>query len=212
MKTYSRINVGCGRPPIRTWINFDNSPSVLLARLPFIPGFALNEEQLGYVRFLKSNKVRYCDVTKGIPLETASAEVLYSSHMLEHLDRNERSLFLREVRRVLIPSGIVGIVVPDLRRKLEDYLDDKDADRFMHSTLLWEDRPKGLKAKLSFLLTGPRKHLWMYDSTSLAKLLSAHGFRDPVALEPGQTAISNPEPLNLSEQAGESIYVEARAP
>src|SRR6266513_3118812 len=162
VKPYLRVNVGCGRTPIPTWINFDNSPSVLLARLPFIPGFLLNDEQIGYVKFLKSNKIRYCDVTRGIPLKTSSSEVLYSSHMLEHLDRNERSLFLREALRVLIPGGIVRIVVPDLRRKLEEYLNDKDADRFMDSTLLWEDRPKGFKARLGYLLSGPRKHLWMF--------------------------------------------------
>ena len=54
-----------------------------------------------------------------------------------------------------------------------------------------------------------RNHHWMYDGASLSKLLYSGGFRDVTLPNPGETAISNPEPLDLFERADESVYAEA---
>ena len=30
-----RINIGCGRTPTEGWMNFDNTPAIILANSPF---------------------------------------------------------------------------------------------------------------------------------------------------------------------------------
>jgi len=67
------------------------------------------------MQFAHFNSVEYCDAARRLPLPNAAADVLYSSHMLEHLDRDEASTFLKEARRILRCGGIIRIAVPDLR-------------------------------------------------------------------------------------------------
>ena len=68
-------------------------------------------------------------------------DVLYSSHMLEHLDTVEAMKFLIEARRVLKHGGIIRLAVPDLRRMIADYETDGDADRLVSRTQLAHTRP-----------------------------------------------------------------------
>lgn len=209
-----RINVGCGQTPTPGWINYDNSMSVRLAQWPFLAFIVeklglLEEGSKRFVLFAKNNHIIWADATKHIPLPNDSAEVLYTSHMIEHLDREEVSLFLQEAYRVLAPGGIIRIAVPDLRKLVEQYIAEGDADKFIEKTLLTRPRPKRFFDKLKYLVVGDRHHLWMYDGPSLCRLLSKHGFREPRILEPGSTMISDPGELNLYERAGNSVYVEA---
>ena len=51
------------------------------------------------------------DLSKGIPFDDNSVDVVYHSHLLEHIDRKNVPTFLKEIRRVLKPRGIHRIVV-----------------------------------------------------------------------------------------------------
>jgi len=133
--------------------------------------------------------------------------------MLEHLDREEARKFLAEARRLLASGGILRLAVPDIRMLVEKYLATGDSDAFIDKSLLSETKPKGVFAKLKYMLfTGFRHHHWMYDSVSLPKLLIEAGFRDPIVLPSGETTISDPGLLDLRERWDESLYVEARNP
>lgn len=211
------VNVGCGQTPTSGWRNFDNSPSVRLARWPLVAMVLdrlrlLNREQREYIRYLRSMRIEYADASRRIPIADGSADLVYSSHMLEHLDRTDASAFLREVYRILRPGGQVRLVVPDLTSYVGRYLESRDADAFMESTLLCELRPRGLGQKLRALLVGRRHHQWLYDGASLCRLLQDHGFAEPRVLPAGVTLIPDPGHLNLSERAGDSVYVEAYRP
>src|SRR5206468_1840642 len=75
----NRVNVGCGQSPTPGWINFDNSLTVRLA-----PIFARLPNGRGqFARVARQRGIRYATATH-IPLPSASVEVLYSSHMMEH--------------------------------------------------------------------------------------------------------------------------------
>ena len=209
-----QVNIGCGQTPTPGWLNYDNSFSVRLAKYPFLIIFAerlrlLSEEQKGFISFAKKSNVLWADATKVIPLPDNSVQALYSSHMIEHLDREEAHLFLKEAYRVLRPNGIIRIVVPDLAKLINSYMVNRDADLFLEKSLLAYPRPKSFVAKLKHLIFGARNHLWMYDGPSLIRLLSTLGFFNPRVLEPGLTTISNPGQLHLTERAEESVYVEA---
>ena len=210
--TQLRVNIGCGTTPIDGWLNFDNSLSVRLSRLP-IPEFVLprngSSMSLQFLRTAKQKKIKWADATKLIPLKNESVEVLYSSHMIEHLDRNEARAFLREAHRVLMPEGLIRIAAPDLNILVTSYLEDQNADRFIEKTLLAAEKSRTLRSRLKLLLLGARHHHWMYDGASLTSLLAASGFKDVAALPAGETRIQNPGPLDLRERYDESIYVEA---
>lgn len=62
------------------------------------------------------------DLTRGIPYDNESFEVVYHSHLLEHFPKNFAETFLYECHRVLAPGGIIRVVVPDLEQIVHQYL------------------------------------------------------------------------------------------
>jgi predicted SAM-dependent methyltransferase len=91
-----RANLGCGNQICPGWINIDivrTGPSVVAH-----------------------------DLSTGIPLPNASCEVVYHSHVLEHLKRPDAQFFMRECFRVLKPGGILRVAVPDLEQVCRRYL------------------------------------------------------------------------------------------
>lgn len=212
-----RINIGCGQAPTEGWKNFDNSLSLRLSKIPLLPDFLMKlklieSSQYEFIQFAHKNNIEYGDANKRLPVQDESVDVLYSSHMLEHLDRNETDNFLMEAFRVLCPSGIIRIAIPDIKKHVVQYCDSNDADAFIESIQLCVPRPRTLAKRARLLLVGSRNHQWMYDGNSLSRLLQKHSFLNTEVMPPGQTKISDYEPLDLQERAYESVYVEAEKP
>lgn len=211
-----RVNIGCGMTPTEGWLNYDNSLSLRFSRLPELFLVVLknigviNEATLSFILFCKKSDIRFCDATKNIPIGDGLVGVLYSSHMLEHLDTSQAESFLREGYRILAFDGIVRIAVPGLRKQVDQYLSHKNADQLIHSLHTCVRKPNGFLGRLKYAVIGPRHHHWMYDEDSLCALLKRMGFKNPIVLQPGDTTIENPGALNLAERFEESIYVEAR--
>lgn len=170
----------------------------------------INERQFKFIQFIRNNDICFGDATKGLPLHSESCEVVYSSHMLEHLDGKEAKIFLNEVYRILRFDGIIRIAVPDLQRQIAKYNETGDADAFVAMTLMCVARPRTLARKILLLLAGTRHHQWMYDGNSLKKLLCRHGFINVEIMLAGKTNIPKSDPLDLYERSSESVYIEAR--
>ena len=209
------VNVGCGRTPTKGWKNFDNSYSVRLGKIPFLPELLVKSgillpEQYDYLQFTRVHDIVYGDILKGLPLADSSAKVLYSSHVLEHLDRQEVELYLREARRILCPGGILRLVVPDLTMIINKYNENHDADAFITEIYLSQLRPRTFTQRLRATVVGSRIHQWAYDGASLSQLLLKNGFIEPQIFQPGQTGIPDPGELDLYERADVSLYVEAK--
>jgi predicted SAM-dependent methyltransferase len=210
-----RINAGCGPNPTIGWKNYDNSFSIILARRRALEavlkafGF-INRQNVEFIEFVRNNDIEYADVSRHIPVPDKFVDLIYTCHMVEHLDRDDVRDFLGEVRRVLKPNGILRVVVPDISLLAAAYMSHKDADVFVDATLMCQPRPRGLVQRIRFFLTGPRHHNWMYDGESLSRLLSQNGFLEPLVLPPGKTTIPNPGNLDLFERSDQSVYVEAR--
>jgi predicted SAM-dependent methyltransferase len=212
-----KLNVGCGQTPTPGWRNFDNSMSIRLAAMPLVPEILgaiglLEPAQRKFIAFARANRIELCDATRRIPVPDGSADVVYSSHMLEHFDPAEARTFLGEARRVLRPGGIIRLAVPDIERLVRWYIESSDADAFLEGTLLCRPRPTSFRGKLAMLVFGFRNHRWMYDQRSLPKLLHECGFERATAMPPGKTFIPDHEGLNLSERVEKSLYVEAFRP
>jgi predicted SAM-dependent methyltransferase len=203
--------------PILGWKNYDNSLSIKLARLPLLFWVfkkigILTKEQEELTTFAMKSDIKYADATKHIPESNHSVDVLYSSHMFEHLDRDEACIFLKEASRILRHGGIIRLSVPDLDLYVTKYVTDKDVNKFMESIFLAKRRPKTFLEKIKYVIVGDRCHQWMYSGKSLCDFLSANGFDNPQIMKNGETNILNVERLDLFERNAESVYVEAFNP
>ena len=212
-----KVNVGCGLSPTPGWLNFDNSLSVRVARWPAVPVLLARVGLLGgqsaeLTAMARRGAVRFANAAARIPCADRSAVAVYSSHMIEHLDRAEARAFLAEAWRVLGPGGVLRIAVPDLSLLALDYVATGNAEGFVAGIHMGLDRPAGLRGWLKWTLIGPRHHLWMYDGESMAALLREAGFKDAAVMPAGSTRIAQPGQLDLSERARESVYVEAVRP
>lgn len=212
-----KVNAGCGLSPTPGWLNFDNSFSVRVAALPLVPSALRHTGFLGaksgeLAELAREGSIRFANAAARIPCTSGSVAAVYSSHMIEHLDRAEARAFLAEVLRVLQPGGVLRIVAPDLFKLVNTYLTTEDADELVAGLHMGLDRPAGFRARARWALAGPRHHLWMYDGESLSRLLRAAGFENPAVMPPGLTRISEPGKLDLAERESESVYVEAFRP
>ena len=212
-----RVNIGCGQSPTPGWHNYDNSPAIWIGRSRLAASTLkilglLNAGNLSYIEYCRRNDIRYADAVKRIPYADGSVSVIYSSHMIEHLDRIEARQFIDECYRALASGGRLRLAVPDLLPMARAYVAGESADTFLSSCVLELDKPRGLAAKLHHFIFGGREHHWMYDGASLSCLMSEAGFSDIAILEAGRTSIPDPGDLNLREREGESVYVEGRKP
>jgi predicted SAM-dependent methyltransferase len=98
MKSY--LNLGCGARFHPSWTNID-----FVAAGPAVIAH---------------------DLRQGIPFADESFDVVYHSHLLEHLPKSQAPSFLRECHRVLKPGGVHRIAVPDLERIARNYLEALD--------------------------------------------------------------------------------------
>jgi SAM-dependent methyltransferase len=212
-----RVNIGCGATPTVGWTNFDNSLVIRAANQSLLlRGLAsaglLGKASRDLASTARSESIRFADAVRRIPCQDHSVEVVYSAHMIEHLDRAEARSFLSEVRRVLRPGGIIRLAAPDLSLLVEQYLSSNDADAFIEQTYLAQPRPAGVVSRARAAVVGPRHHLWMYDGDSLSGLLTSEGFAAVAVLPPGETMITDPGSLDLKERAQESVYAEGVNP
>jgi predicted SAM-dependent methyltransferase len=211
-----RVNVGCGTTPTPGWLNVDNSPAVRIAALPgpirsFVGRF-VGAQSREFITVAAAHGITWADSARRLPLESGTAEVVYSSHMLKHLDRVEALSFLSEAMRVLVPRGYLRLALPDLHKLTDEYISSGDADVYLEAMHTCMNRPRKWADRFRYAVVGPRQHHWMYDPASIGRLLVASGFVDVEHHPPGKTGIPNPGLLDLSEREQDSLFVEARKP
>lgn len=177
------MQYGCGWCAPAGWVNFDASPTLRFERIPLIGMFYTKND----ARFPET--VRYGDIVRGLPLPDLplpdeSCRGIYASHVLEHLSRDDFEKALDETYRLLKPGGIFRLVVPDLARHAQIYLemleqgDPQACSWFMQETSLGvSERRRGL-LRFATEWLGNSKHLWMWDYNGLEHRLSEHGFVD----------------------------------
>ena len=192
-----KLNIGCGTSGIAGWVNIDNSPSILLSRLP------LGKRIFGTPDW--PHDVRRADIRKLIPFPDSSVSCIHSSHTFEHFSYEESLAVARECFRVLKPVGILRIVVPDLRIMVGDYLADTDNPMASHrfvSRLL-------LRASVRDMLHAGAHHKQMFDAHSLTHMLLEAGFQAPELSSFGCSRINEVAEVELESRRSESLYIEA---
>ena len=222
------LNLGCGTrvsnsPDI---VNVDRSlilrlkrasESKVFSRLltPLLPLF-LDGDRLQRFHSYSGNNILIHNLANGIPFESASVDMVYNSHMLEHLDRPVAERFLAEARRVLKPGGIHRIVVPDFEKMCRTYIahveycdanpcrpsdrgDPHDSyiapiiEQSVRREASGMSRQPWMRRLIEGLLVGDARrrgetHQWMYDRISLKEKLVCAGYEE-VRLQDYQSSL-----------------------
>jgi len=207
-----KIHLGCGKNALDGFFNFDNNVFLFFKFIPFIENFLglFNFVPKWFCEFIsisRQKNIKYCDVSKKIPFNDSTVDLIYSCHMLEHLDQNETKVFFNESFRVLKPNGILRIVVPDFQILVDKYKIDKDVDKFVYGSFLVGKKPKSILKKLQYLIQGHGWHHQMFNKESL-KFFKKLKFSDVQLVEPGKTKIDFNTSIDLNERKNESLYFE----
>lgn len=73
-----------------------------------------------------NSSVLQANILGRLPINNNSADLVYSSHFLEHIPRDKVGYFLLECWRILKPGGVLRLVVPDLENICRTYLYHRD--------------------------------------------------------------------------------------
>ena len=108
------MNVGCGYP-LRQKLH------------PHFQGPEWREIRLDLDPAVRPDIV--CSITDMSPVASGSVDAVWSSHNLEHLQRHEVPSALAEFLRVLAPSGLLLLTLPDLQQVARLVVEDRLEDR-----------------------------------------------------------------------------------
>ena len=238
------LNLGCGTKTSHKYgvTNIDWSMYLRLKKMKILRPVAhlfFRGERLNKFNSLSDN-IMVHDLAKGIPFDSDSIDVVYHSHVLEHLDRDVAGKFLMEIHRVLKPGGILRIVVPDLEKACRSYIEhiascetdpSESINHDSYIALLLEQsvrkeafgtsRQKPLRRFVENLVLGDARrrgenHLWMYDRISLKVKLTNTGYKEVhvqnynTSLVPNWTEYGLDADEHGEQYKPESLYVEAR--
>ena len=175
LKNSRYVNIGCGASPIQGWINYDFDKFIFFAKINMI---RLLLKQFYFIpddyKIFMDQVIKYdiCFANAGeyIPEKDCSVDVLYSSHMLEHLDQSETDIFMKESKRILVSGGVIRIIVPDFDILINDYSVNNNPQNFVDNSCLVGEKPKSLIKKLQYLIQGHGWHYSMYNKKTLIAL------------------------------------------
>ena len=216
-----KLHIGCGQTLINGFVNIDNSPSVLLARLPLfvLKGLqkmsVLNKDQLGFMRKLKqgNSEFRYANCLS-LPYKENTAEVCYSSHMIGWcLSHGKLNIFLTELKRVLKPGGVLRLSFFDFNECVNEYLQHKNTITLSQSMPLGSNEFR-FKEKLKFLLSPNMHGGLVLNRETILLLLEQNGFNNIRLLQAGETTMNTGQvgEIDLFQRSENSVYVECYKP
>ena len=191
--TLQRLHIGCGPGPQPAgWVHLDGSWNARFAKAPrlreLITRLGLVPERAAR-QFWQSDIV-VANIRRRLPFPADSFDVVYSSHVLEHLYQVEANALLRECVRVLRRGGVLRIVVPDLKAMVVQYLNGPKTPRIPPEMLPadWLNEALHLRTsrpptgfvfhRIYLALTEFHTHKWMYDAESLAYRMNAVGLAE----------------------------------
>jgi SAM-dependent methyltransferase len=238
------INLGCGVKTSERCINVDWSIYIMLYQNPWLVPLVtplIGRDRVQRVNGMSGTTICH-DLKKGIPFPDNSADAVYHSHLMEHIDRDVIPVFQKEIFRVLKPGGIQRICVPSLETYIAEYnkslaSDDLTRDASVRhdarvanileqsvrkaSSATW-GRRKGLRLWLENRLIGDARargetHQWMWDRLNARAVLMDAGFVDITLRSWNESGIEGwDQGLELGSDGREykagSLYMECRKP
>lgn len=197
---FKKFHLGCGIIFLKNYLNIGFWTNLEQNKLYANPNGVADTVLLNY------------DLTNGIPASDNSLEVVYHSHMLEHLTNNEGIEFLRECSRVLQPGAIMRLLVPDLESFSKKYVEGDDFffDAYRKEALDNDSNLYPTRGAIFMGMLHNHGHKMGYDFETLQYVLKQTGFtnvKKTMFQESQLTDIQEIEPY-APLRAAESLCVE----
>jgi len=167
-----KLHLGCGTVIVDGWVNIDNAPGARARKLPLIGPMV---GRLGLFSTPWSPKIVIRDIRKPFPWGDGSVDMIYTSNVIEHLEKRDGENCLRECARVLRPGGVLRVVVPNLTGYVRDYMAGRIAARDMLTELNVVEARGLSRAREILAMYSGGSHCCMYDESSMLALLRACG-------------------------------------
>ena len=151
------LHLGCYNRPTVGWYNTDISMQIRLARVPFGPRTAHKLGLISGAQLADHNagiwkSIKRLDVSKRFPFADQSVDAVFSSHVFEHLVNPVARNMLRECARILKPTGVFRIVIPDLDQVIAEY-DSSQPDVTMKRIFETQQRSNAAKTDTGGCIT-----------------------------------------------------------
>jgi predicted SAM-dependent methyltransferase len=165
--SYKRYNLGCG---LKIYENFMN-----VGFWSQLKSGVLYKDLNGTFNTVMFNH----DLRNGVPATDNSLDLIYHSHMLEHLSYVDGIEFLKECFRALKPGGRMRVLVPDLELWINAY--------YQNNKFFFEQYKKyggidptiySTKGSIFMGMLHNHEHKCGYDYESLEWMLEHTGFSD----------------------------------
>ena len=163
---FKKYNLGCGTKLYQDFLNIGYWPHLS-------EGMVYKDLNGTESTFMLNH-----DLRNGIPAEDESLDLVYHSHMLEHLSYTDGIEFLRECFRVLRPGGIMRVLVPDLELWINAYTNNNKFffDQYRRDGGI-DSSIYVTKAAVFMGMLHNHEHKCGYDFESLKWLVEYIGFR-----------------------------------
>jgi predicted SAM-dependent methyltransferase len=163
-----KVHLGCGDDVRSGWLNVDMSAGRAARERADAagPGTALVLH----------------DLRRGLGLPPRSCSLIYSSHLLEHLEFPQALRLLRDCCRALAPGGVFRAALPDFRRIATAYVEN-DACFFdlIDIREAFPHNAPGTHALIDYVNYAAYQsgeHRMLYDADKMIRALLAAGFSD----------------------------------
>jgi len=196
------VNLGCGLHCLPNWVNIDGSLSSLLSSKftlfnRFIYRLAGSSNYYDFNEYNKvviENNMHWYDLARGVPFHDNSVDIVFTSHFLEHLDKDDGFIFLQNAYNSLKLGGILRLVIPDLDtaiQMLNEGRIDEVQDLFFYTSKSYDYSA----------------HKYNYNFKTLSHKLELIGFKNIVKLSYKVGECPNLDFLDLYPD--HSLYIEA---
>jgi predicted SAM-dependent methyltransferase len=120
---------------------------------------------------------RECDIIwdarkDKIPFQDDSVSEIYAGYLLLHLAPRYHEKVLQEIRRVLLPTGILTVGEVDMKIVMKMWLENPESVNL--SELIWGEQGSTHGEELSDY----DKHCWGWTEEKLTKFLHSNGFKN----------------------------------
>lgn len=155
------------------------------------------------------------DIAEPLPFDDDSLDWVYAEHLIEHVPLPIAVRWLKEVRRVLAPGGLLRLTTPDLAVYVEGYGGGGFfAKHRRRLAMVRVGSP--MPARRAFMINQIFYHFghrWIYDADELRFVLGEAGFDAEQITLCGFRTGTRPDvaDLDTSMRSDESIYIEAVA-
>lgn len=155
------------------------------------------------------------DITEPLPFDDGCVDWVYAEHLIEHVPFPAALGWLKEVRRILAPGGLLRLSTPDLAIYVEGYASGGFFAKHRRRLAKIRVGPP-MPQRRAFMVNQIFYHFghrWIYDAEELGFILGEAGFAAPRITVCGFRTGSRRDvaDLDTSMRSDESIYVEAVA-